>query len=198
MAARPREFDTDQVLDAAMDAFWKRGYEATSLADLMDATGLQKGSIYKAFGDKHQLFLQVLRRYLEGGFQTLTQLLDGSESPAAGIRQWLSQVGQMCDDSDDPRGCFAMNSVIELAPHDDQVCGTLHEHFQSVAGLVSRTVERGQEIGEFRRDRSAQELTEFMMLFVGGIVSMSKCPMSDLKTDSSVDLILSSISTPGS
>ena len=62
--ARPREFDIDHVLNAAMHAFWQRGYEATSLADLMEATGLQKGSLYKAFGDKHSLFMQALNRYL--------------------------------------------------------------------------------------------------------------------------------------
>ena len=60
--ARPREFDIDEALSAAMTAFWERGFAATSLADLMDATGLQKGSIYKAFGSKHELFMQALGR----------------------------------------------------------------------------------------------------------------------------------------
>ena len=64
MVGRPRQFDVDQTLDAAMRAFWARGYEATSMADLMAATGLHKGSLYQAFGDKHALFIEALKRYL--------------------------------------------------------------------------------------------------------------------------------------
>ena len=65
MVGRPRQFDEEQVLDAAMKAFWANGYEATSLADLVSVTGLHKGSLYQAFGDKHSLFVQTLNRYLQ-------------------------------------------------------------------------------------------------------------------------------------
>ena len=65
MVGRPRQFDEDLALDSAMQAFWAKGYEATSLADLMAATGLHKGSLYQAFGDKHSLFIRALNRYLE-------------------------------------------------------------------------------------------------------------------------------------
>ena len=65
--AGPREFDMDEALDAAMSVFWEKGYEGTSMADLMAATGLHKGSIYKAFTDKHDLFVKALKRYLNQG-----------------------------------------------------------------------------------------------------------------------------------
>ena len=65
MVGRPREFDVEQVLEAAMQAFWANGYEGTSLTDLVAATGLMKGSLYQAFGDKHSLFIQTLNRYLQ-------------------------------------------------------------------------------------------------------------------------------------
>ena len=83
--SRTREFDTDQVLDAAMQTFWRHGYEATSLADLMDATGLQKGSIYKACGDKHSLFVATLQRYLDGMYEDFTGLL-AEKPPAEALR----------------------------------------------------------------------------------------------------------------
>ena len=63
--ARPREFDMDEALDAAISTFWTQGYEATSMTDLMEATGLHKGSLYKAFDDKHDLFMKSLSRYLD-------------------------------------------------------------------------------------------------------------------------------------
>ena len=69
--ARPREFDMDQALDAAMSTFWAQGYEATSMTDLVEATGLQKGSLYKAFDDKHDLFMKSLSRYLDGAYTAM-------------------------------------------------------------------------------------------------------------------------------
>ena len=76
MVGRPREFDEEQVLDAAMKAFWANGYEATSLADLVSVTGLHKGSLYQAFGDKHSLFIQTLSRYLQNIRHHKNQVLE--------------------------------------------------------------------------------------------------------------------------
>src|SRR5210317_1187307 len=83
---RPRGFDEAKVLDAAMEVFWRKGYESTSLADLLEATGLHKGSLYQAFGDKHTLFISALRRYLEGMRSRKNVLLRETESPLEGIR----------------------------------------------------------------------------------------------------------------
>src|ERR687891_349404 len=90
--ARPREFDIDEALEAAMGAFWVRGYEATSLADLMQAMGLQKGSIYKAFGDKHALFLCALQRYLDQMYEAQRAMLTGATSPRVALQAWLDQL----------------------------------------------------------------------------------------------------------
>ena len=84
--ARPREFDIDEALDAAMGVFWERGYEATSMVNLMDATGLHKGSIYKAFEDKHDLFLQALRRYLNNVYQMFHSTLTAAKTPMEGFQ----------------------------------------------------------------------------------------------------------------
>ena len=86
MAGRPREFDTDDVLEAAMQCFWSNGYESTSLADLVAATGLHKGSLYQAFGDKHSLFIRSLKRYLSDVRAQKTAMLAAAESPLAGVR----------------------------------------------------------------------------------------------------------------
>ena len=111
--ARPREFDLDEALDGAMNAFWARGYEATSLADLMAATGLAKGSIYKAFDDKHDLFMQALRRYLDNLCRDTSQILEGTASPATGLRQWLTtSILGACHDQVENRTAAS----VELAP----------------------------------------------------------------------------------
>ena len=102
---RPREFDMDQALNAAMTAFWTHGYEATSMADLMKVMNLQKGSIYKAFHDKHDLYMQALNRYLDNGLKTMKQGIGKATSPKEGIRFWLKEmIFGLCHRQDKQRG----------------------------------------------------------------------------------------------
>ena len=138
--ARLREFDTEAALDSAMQAFWLRGYEATSLADLMAATGLKKGSIYKAFKDKHSLFILALRRYLEQRNVHHRQYLEEATSPKAGISQWMHSIIEQRGHDPSRRGCFMLNSVVELAPHDEAVNQLLSAHIERVQTLLSRAI----------------------------------------------------------
>ena len=172
--ARPREFDIDQALDAAMGAFWDRGYEATSMADLMQAMGLKKGSIYKAFTDKHDLFMKALTRYLEGMHQGLRQALASADSPREGIRTWLQMGVQMCCGQDMQRGCLALNSAVELGPHDDEVAKLLRGEHERIIGLLTTTIERGQALGEFRTDLPAEQLAKSLHVFGAGMLATSK------------------------
>jgi TetR/AcrR family transcriptional repressor of nem operon len=169
--ARPREFDLDEALEAAMDAFWLRGYGATSLADLMQAMGLQKGSIYKAFGDKHALFLSALQRYLDQMYESQRATLAAAASPKAAIRAWLDQLieaapaaGGSC------RGCLAVNTLIELGPHDEQARAVLEAHFDRVRRLLLEQIRRGQERGEFRRDVDPEQFARLLMAVLGGLL----------------------------
>ena len=172
--ARPREFDVEDALDAAMEAFWDRGFQATSLADLMEATGLQKGSIYKAFGSKHELFSQALARYLDDMYAKMQGALEGPESAEEGVRRWLKLILRLCNKQDTRRGCFALNSVVELGPHDEATASQLRKHFIRVEKLLARAIARGQGQGEFRSDKSPQELADVLFLFAKGMLASSK------------------------
>jgi len=89
---RPREFDEQRVLEAAMDAFWKRGYEATSLAELCKVTGLNKGSLYQAFGDKHSLFMRALAHYEDREYRAVLAVAAESDSPLENIRAAVRKI----------------------------------------------------------------------------------------------------------
>ncbi len=131
MVGRPREFDPEIVLDAAMQAFWAKGYEATSLADLMDATGLHKGSLYQAFGDKHSLFIQALKRYLSDMRRMKNEMMAQAATPLDGIRAVTHGMIDIADDDCTcPRGCLAINTLVELAPHDAEVQEVMTDHIQ--------------------------------------------------------------------
>lgn len=174
--ARLREFDTEAALDSAMHAFWLRGYEATSLADLMSATGLKKGSIYKAFKDKHSLFMLALRRYLEESNACHRQHLEEASSPEEGISKWMHSIIAKRGKEEPRRGCFMLNSLVELAPHDEEVSKLLAAHFGYVQRLLSRAIAKGQTLGEFRTDIPAEELSSLAINLLHGIVTRSKGP----------------------
>ena len=164
----------DVALDAAMSAFWTRGYDATSMTDLVRATGLQKGSIYKAFDDKHDLFMKSLTRYLDGAHEAMTVALTGPESPIEGLRAWLQGVVLMCRDQPVCRGCLAMNTAVELGPHDTVVRALLQRHHARASKILTETIDSGQQIGQFRSDITADQLAEAIFVFAAGLLGVSK------------------------
>lgn len=168
--SRPRSFDEDQVLDAAMTTFWFKGYEATSLQDLMAAMNLQKGSIYKAFGDKHQLFTKVLQRYLDTALQKCRSLFQTASSPRAALRFLIEEnLANIANENSCGRGCFAVNSAVELAPHDPQVAEMLSTYFTSKERIFTDLIIKGQDKGEFRADLNPHETARFIIMCLHGI-----------------------------
>jgi len=118
--ARPREFDIDEALEAAMNLFWAQGYEATSMQELVDVLGIKKGSLYAAFGDKRQLYLAALRHYdkleIAGGIA----ILDGRGDGADRIKRLFDNVARVVGNGD-RRGCFLCNAAVEQTPVDTEV-----------------------------------------------------------------------------
>ena len=187
--ARPREFDVDEALRAAMEAFWERGYAATSMVDLLEATGLRKGSLYKAFRSKHALFARALERYLDDAYARMRDALEGAASAEEGLRRWLELVLGLCA-GDGRRGCLALNSAVELGPHDEATAARLREHFGRVEELLARTIARGQERGELRSDRSPRHLAEVLFLLAEGMIARSKCTRTPGRTRRCAELAL--------
>lgn len=167
--ARPRSFDEDQVLDLAIDAFWQRGFEGTSVADLVAATGLQKGSLYNAFGDKESLFLAALERYQHGVETAIEDLLLGAETAADGIELWLQMLLQNCRGEAGRRGCFATNAVAERASTDAAVRKSIARHERRLRGLVADAVEAGQGAGQVRKDIDSEVLSGILWSFATGL-----------------------------
>ena len=179
MVGRPREFDEEQVLDAAMKAFWAHGYEATSLADLVSVTGLHKGSLYQAFGDKHSLFIQTLNRYLQNVRHQKNQTLEAADTPLGGIRAVLHGFIDMSDDDADcPPGCMAVKMLVEMAPHDSEVQRIMAEHKQGMRASLERRVTQAQANGELDADKSPEMITSLIMIFMDGLATQATGPMN--------------------
>ena len=115
---RPREFDSEEALEAITKAFWAKGFEGTSMSDLMAATGLNKGSLYAAFGDKQALYRQALAHYDEAWIGRLVESLSGDAPPIERIERLLQTAIDGAAGRKPATGCFLCNAAIEQAPAD--------------------------------------------------------------------------------
>lgn len=172
--ARPREYDEDDVLDRALQVFWTHGYEATSVSDLMAATGLAKGSVYKGFGDKKSLFLRTLDRYLEAGRARYRGLDDGKRPALSVLRDWMTWVAPPDPQTGCPRACYAINCIVELAPHDPDVRARLAEHQTRLLALYEATIRRGQADGTLLKKRAPDEAARWVQTTINGIQVAAK------------------------
>jgi TetR/AcrR family transcriptional repressor of nem operon len=172
---RPRQYDPDKALDAAQEAFWSHGYAATSMADLCAATGMKKGSLYQAFGDKRALFFAVLDRYLDAGGGWMQQLRDApGEAVVHALADWMRSATSGACSQAGPGGCMAVNTLIELGPHDDAVQTRLGQHFAKVRAVLADAITRGQAAGTVRADRDADALAQYLQTLLTGTATAGR------------------------
>lgn len=187
---RPREFDEDAVLEAAMEVFWRKGYEATSLADLCDCTGLHKGSLYQTFGSKHDLFMKALKHYIDRQFSAVAGAAASADSPLANLRAAMRTL--ICTVSED-WGCLMVNSLVELAPHDAAVRELLQASAQRRIGRMAALVGEAQAAGELRRDQSPETVAMQLMVTLAGLAATLKGFLSEAQALQTVDNVLASL-----
>ncbi|TQM80286.1 TetR family transcriptional regulator [Saccharothrix saharensis] len=170
---RPREFDEEQALDAAMRTFWVNGYEATSTEDLCRATGLGRSSIYNTFGSKHELFKRALVRYTE--LMTANQvamLEDETRSPRQRLRDLLDGiVAGEAENRRDERGigCLTVNTTVELAGRDREAAELVDRDQRRRLDGLRAVIAAGLRNGEFRSGRDPVELARFVNAVIAGI-----------------------------
>ena len=165
---RPREFDIDEATDQAMLAFWRGGYGGTSLSDLMAATGLEKGSLYKAFGCKEELFLAALDRYLTAGVTQIESTVRNAATAVDALRAVLDGVAENCSGGRGATGCLAVNATIEAEDGPESAARRLAHHWAWNRSLFERVISQGQAENSFRDDLPAADLAEILTRLVIG------------------------------
>lgn len=187
---RPREFDEGAALDAAMGAFWRKGYEATSLADLCDSTGLHKGSLYQTFGSKHELFMEALRHYIEGHFSAVARAMQSSDSPIGNIRAAMQKAVSIVSGDN---GCLMVNSLVELAPHDPAVKEMLQATAQRRMQKMAELVARAQAAGEMRSDCPPEAIAMQLMVTLAGLSATMKGFIDEDQAMQTIDTVLGTL-----
>lgn len=157
--ARPRSFDPPSALAAAMDQFWRRGYEATSVRDLASAMAITGASLYNAFGDKRSLFRHCLDAYLDAYPKRRIAELDTSDDPIRGISAFFDDLIEAS--LKDRRGCLLVNSAMEVAPWDTELAGLVQKSLREIEDGFRRALER-QSAG-VHRSRDARAAARQML-----------------------------------
>ncbi|MGF6555878.1 TetR/AcrR family transcriptional repressor of nem operon [Pseudomonas sp. S30_BP2TU TE3576] len=170
---RTKEFEQDEVIDAAMQVFWQLGYCATSIQDLVDGTGLSRSSLYNAFENKHGLYEHALRRYHDLTSSNIT-LLQESGSVKKLIQQLLMRI--VNDELSDTgqRGCLAANASLELAGQDESIAELVSLNFLRLEKALERALIRGQEKGEILAHKKPRALARFIVNTIQGMRVLSK------------------------
>ena len=168
MIGRPREFEIDSALDAIVEAFWHGGYKGTSVEDLMAATGLHKGSLYKAFGGKHDMFVQSLGRYVAKieAFHRESFAEDGS--PRERLRRWFLRSADLCGGEGHFQGCLAINTITEMETMDPEIRSVLMGYYERMLILIAETISEGKAAGEFREDLDPMAAAQALFMQMGG------------------------------
>ncbi|MEU9380794.1 TetR family transcriptional regulator [Streptomyces sp. NPDC048279] len=155
--ARTKEFEPEVALRRAVDVFWERGYEKTSMEDLVQRMGIGRRSLYDTFGDKHALFLQALRTYTAQQDAQTAEIAEKAANARQAIR-WLLETS-LADGSVLRRGCLAVNTSTEAATSDPEASAVLERHFAHGRQLVQGLVERGRRDGTITADHDTATLT---------------------------------------
>ncbi|RST10037.1 TetR/AcrR family transcriptional regulator [Streptomyces sp. WAC05374] len=173
--ARTKEFDPDAALQAALELFWERGYEATSMADLTDRLGIGRASIYATFGNKHELYLKAMDRYAETREPRLMDELSrpGPALPAvrAVVRRFAAEASS---ETERLTGCFFTNTAAELAPRDRAAARRVEIGWEHVETVLHSALARARAQGELAADRDPRALARMLLVLMQGLRVVGK------------------------
>jgi TetR/AcrR family transcriptional repressor of nem operon len=166
--ARAREFDEDVVLDAAMEYFWSWGYEATSVRDLIETTGLTGASLYNAFGDKRGLFRAALDRYVENSIGERIRRC-AALPPRDAIAGFFDDILRRSLTDRQRKGCMLVNSALEIAPHDLELRKVIAAVLSRIEAFFVGCIEAGQAQGTITSSMPAKSIAHHLLGVLMGV-----------------------------
>jgi TetR/AcrR family transcriptional repressor of nem operon len=190
---RPKSFDREEVLDRAMAVFWRKGYGATSIRDLVEATGLNPGSLYDSFEDKHGLFLEAVARYRRTVVARRLQELQRPGPALDRIEAFFEDVVRFSLGEGRLLGCLMTNSAIELAPRDRDAAVAVAANFAEIEAAFRQVLRRAREAGEIAADRPVEDLARYLTSGLQGLRVMAKAQPDEAALRAVVRLMLAAL-----
>jgi TetR/AcrR family transcriptional repressor of nem operon len=195
--ARLREFDTDVAVQQVMEVFWRQGFEATSVEDLVAATGIGRGSLYAAFGSKHGLYERALQHYVRQTTDEIRQAL----MRRTGIRQALRELllGRVDNALADPGrpGCLLVTAITERLPHDPATRRIASDALTALQESVSAALHVARSLGELPPDTDVAALAAFLVIMIQGLRVVGAAHTDRAALEKAIDVALQAIPENG-
>ncbi len=170
---RPRKVDPEIILENAMQVFWEKGYDGTSMVDIMTATGMHKGSLYQTFGDKKSLFMAALARYLDSMYADQKRIISEHQDPSQAMRAVLFHMLEYSysDEQGDShqRGCLAVNSLVDSAPFDDDIRILMQQKHERMIALMVGVIEQIHALNPQQLSRPPEMVTGLIGVAMEGL-----------------------------
>jgi len=188
--ARKKEFDEDELLEKATNLFWRKGYNATSAQDLVDELKINRSSLYNTYSDKKTLFKKALKKYQEQQTQAVLDLLNNADDPEKAIQQVFDDLVKESNEDTAAKGCFMVNTAVEIAGQDEEIGTLVHANNQSVEDALTIAIEKGQKMGQFSTKNAARAYARFLFGSINAlrVIARSGADKSALNDVASISL----------
>jgi TetR/AcrR family transcriptional repressor of nem operon len=194
---RPREFNEMAAVQSAMNCFWQRGYEATSMRDLAASMGMSAPSLYNAFGDKQSLFVRALERYLDSNARDRVRRLESSRPPKEAIHRFFAEIVDHSINDRERKGCFLVNSALEVAPHQKELGAVIAKQFGEIEAFFKRCILGAQADGSTPRTVDANDTARLLLGVILGIRVLARSAPHRTLLEGMVRPALALLDSPG-
>jgi TetR/AcrR family transcriptional regulator, transcriptional repressor for nem operon len=192
--ARQKAFDEAALLESAMDLFWEKGYEATSVRDLNEHLHLSSSSLYNTFGGKHDLYLAALEKYRRVEYEQVRAQLAAAPRAKEAVAGLFSELAGSLLADDSRRGSFTLNAAVELGARDGAVARLLQDHYADVTALLASFLGEAQARGEISAMHSPRALASFLLLNLYSLAALVKLNASRSEMDRIIQVTLAAFS----
>lgn len=166
---RTKDFDEQEILQKAVRLFWQKGYNGTSMQDLIDGLGIGRSSIYHAFGDKHTLYVKALELYQEEGTKRLVDAINAGPGIQDSIRELMKMGTADYVSCGIPQSCFKVNAGVELAADDEEILKLLHDDDVIIENALYTVIKQQQDSGKISAAKDPRALARFICNTIAGI-----------------------------
>ncbi len=190
---RPRNFDTDQALQAAVQVFWSKGYEATSLQNLIDTMQISKSSFYQTFESKHQLFQNCINHYQDRFIRDINDSLQNAKTGRAFIEDTFKSMAGKARPASDRRGCLILNCASEFAQRDPVIARLISTSIQQMTDVFLSAVKRAQKEGDISPHKKPVPLARYLLSSLNGLTTTIKAGASPAEVKEVTQVVLSAL-----
>lgn len=189
--ARTKQFDENQAIDSVMLKFWEKGYEGTSIQDLEECTGLNRTSLYNAFGNKQQVFERVMDRYKTAVLGELLESMEAAPTVKQGVLALLNTALNIHYDKSNPGGCLISLSVLESEQHDSDTREMLQQTVQELKRVLQARLNKGKKDGELSNTLDASGTATTIAATVSGMAILAKAGFSKSSVKKTINQVIS-------